>query len=137
MSVSRRSFNAALAAAAVSPFSIVHAQSAQLKIGVLLPRSGVQAGIGQDCQRGVEIAPAILKGLGLPDLAIMNADTESNVEVARSRGLSSRRACSDATCVAGSVPATAAAGTDGAALTGVGADAGEARRNPCLPGAVS
>ena len=39
-----------------------------LKVGVLLPRSGAQAGIGQDCQRGVEIAPAILKDLGLPDL---------------------------------------------------------------------
>ena len=36
---------------------------------MLLPRSGVQAGIGQDCQRGVEIAPAILKDLGLPELA--------------------------------------------------------------------
>ena len=29
-----------------------------LKVGVLLPRSGFEAGIGQDCQRGVEIAPA-------------------------------------------------------------------------------
>ena len=56
-----------------------------LKVGVLLPRSGAQAGIGQDCQRGVEIAPAILKELGLPELAIMNADTETNVEVARAR----------------------------------------------------
>ena len=52
---------------------------------MLLPRSGYQAGIGQDCQRGVEIAPEILKSLGLPDLAIMNADTETNVEVARTR----------------------------------------------------
>jgi branched-chain amino acid transport system substrate-binding protein len=45
----------------------------------------LQAGIGQDCQRGVDIAPAILKSLGLPDLAIMNADTESNVDTARAR----------------------------------------------------
>jgi len=45
----------------------------------------VQAGIGQDCQRGVEIAAGILKDLGLPDLAIMNGDTESNVEIARAR----------------------------------------------------
>ena len=52
---------------------------------MLLPRSGAQAGIGQDCQRGVELAPAILKGLGLPDLQIMNGDTETNVEVARAR----------------------------------------------------
>ncbi|HSR80411.1 MAG TPA: ABC transporter substrate-binding protein, partial [Hyphomicrobiaceae bacterium] len=61
------------------------AVGAPLKVGVLLPRSGVQAGIGQDCQRGVDIAPAILKDLGLPELAIMNADTETNVEVARAR----------------------------------------------------
>ncbi|MCB1544153.1 MAG: ABC transporter substrate-binding protein [Rhodoblastus sp.] len=55
-----------------------------LKVGVLLPRSGVQAGIGQDCQRGVDIAAPILKSLGLPDLEIMNGDTESKVEIARS-----------------------------------------------------
>ena len=33
----------------------------------------------------VELAPAIFKELGLPELAIMNADTETNVEVARAR----------------------------------------------------
>ena len=63
----------------------MRAQGAPLKVGVLLPRSGAQASIGQDCQRGVEIAPAIFKDLGLPELAIMNADTETNVEVARAR----------------------------------------------------
>src|SRR3954452_2651043 len=41
--------------AASAPFHIGRAQGAALKVGVLLPRSGVQAGIGQDCQRGVEI----------------------------------------------------------------------------------
>ena len=71
--------------AGTSPFSIGRAQGAGLKVGVLLPRSGVQAGIGQDCQRGVEITAGILKDLKLPDLAIMNGDTESNVDVARSR----------------------------------------------------
>jgi branched-chain amino acid transport system substrate-binding protein len=68
-----------------SPFAIGRAQGAPLKVGVLLPRSGVQAGIGQDCHRGVEITSGILKSLGLPDLAIMNGDTESSVDVARSR----------------------------------------------------
>ena len=63
----------------------MRAQGAALKVGVLLPRSGVQAGIGQDCQRGVDITAGILKDLGLPSLQIMNADTETNVEVARSR----------------------------------------------------
>jgi branched-chain amino acid transport system substrate-binding protein len=71
--------------AGASPFSIARAAAAPLKVGVLLPRSGVQAGIGQDCQRGVEIAPAVLKDLGLPELEIMSGDTESNVQIARSQ----------------------------------------------------
>jgi branched-chain amino acid transport system substrate-binding protein len=74
---------AAATAATVAAPAILRAQSGPLKVGVLLPRSGFEAGIGQDCQRGVDIAPAILKSLGLPDLAIMNADTESNVDTAR------------------------------------------------------
>ena len=65
--------------------AIVRAQGGALKVGVLLPRSGVQAGIGQDCFRGVELTNPILKDLGLAELQIMNADTETNVEVARSR----------------------------------------------------
>jgi branched-chain amino acid transport system substrate-binding protein len=87
--VTRRTFAAGAGAAgllaASAPFHVGRAQGAPLKVGVLLPRSGVQAGIGQDCQRGVDIAPEILKSLGLPDLAIVNADTETNVEVARAR----------------------------------------------------
>src|SRR5262249_24657793 len=85
----RRSFAAGAAAAgllaASAPLDFARAQGAPLKVGVLLPRSGAQAGIGQDCQRGVELAPSIFKELGLPELAIMNADTETNVEVARAR----------------------------------------------------
>src|SRR2546430_2552450 len=87
--ITRRSFAAGAGAAGLlagtAPFNLVRAQSGPLKVGVLLPRSGAQAGIGQDCQRGVEIAPPIFKELGLPELAIMNADTETNVEVARAR----------------------------------------------------
>jgi branched-chain amino acid transport system substrate-binding protein len=93
--MTRRRFMAGVSAgvagslAAAQPLQIVRAQGAfvgaPLKVGALLPRSGVQAGIGQDCQRGVDIAPGILKDLGLPELAIMNADTETNVEVARAR----------------------------------------------------
>jgi branched-chain amino acid transport system substrate-binding protein len=63
--------------------AILRAQGGPLKVGVILPRSGFEAGIGQDCQRGVDIAPGILKSLGLPDLTIMNGDTESNVDTAR------------------------------------------------------
>ena len=85
----RRQFNKALAAAgalaAVSPLNIARAQAQKLKVGVLLPRSGVQAGIGQDCQRGVAVAAGILKDLGYPELEIMNGDTESNVDIARAR----------------------------------------------------
>ncbi len=87
--VSRRTFSAGLGAvgftAGIAPFNIVRAAGAPLKVGVLLPRSGFQAGIGQDCQRGVDITAGILKELGMPELQIMNADTETNVEVARSR----------------------------------------------------
>jgi len=88
--LTRRGFAAGAGAAGLlavtgTPFNSVRAQGGPLKVGVLLPRSGAQAGIGQDCQRGVELAPAILKELGLPELAIMNADTETNVEVARAR----------------------------------------------------
>ncbi|MGC1447833.1 MAG: ABC transporter substrate-binding protein [Xanthobacteraceae bacterium] len=76
--------SAAAAATMVAP-SILHAELAPLKVGVLLPRSGFEAGIGQDCQRGVDVAPAILKSLGLPALTITDADTESNVDTARAR----------------------------------------------------
>ena len=85
----RRRFNtgfaSALLAAGIAPFNVGRAQGAALKVGVLLPRSGYQAGIGQDCQRGVDIATGVLKDLGLPSLQFINADTESNVDVARSR----------------------------------------------------
>jgi branched-chain amino acid transport system substrate-binding protein len=85
----RRQFTQAAAgiaaATALTPFGILRAQSRALKVGVLLPRSGVQAGIGQDCHRGVEVATKVLAELGLPGLEIMNGDTESNVDVARSR----------------------------------------------------
>ena len=87
--VTRRTVAAGLGAlgitTGVAPFNIVRAQGAALKVGVLLPRSGYQAGIGQDCQRGVDIAAGILKDMGYPDLQIINADTETNVDVARSR----------------------------------------------------
>jgi branched-chain amino acid transport system substrate-binding protein len=87
-SVTRRTATLGLGVAALAstaPFNIVRAQGTALKVGVLLPRSGMQAGIGQDCQRGVDIAPGILKELGLPPLELMNGDTETKVEIARSR----------------------------------------------------
>ena len=87
--INRRQFNKALAAAgaasALTPFGIVRAQSQKLKVGVLLPRSGVQALIGQSCQKGADLAPAVLKEVLGVDVELMNADTESNADVARTR----------------------------------------------------
>jgi branched-chain amino acid transport system substrate-binding protein len=87
--LTRRSFTAGIGAAGflagTAPFNIVRAAGGPLKVGVLLPRSGVQAGIGRDCERGVAIANGVLKEIGLPELQIMNGDTETNVNVARSR----------------------------------------------------
>ena len=50
----------AAAAAVLAAPSVLRAEQAPLKVGVLLPRSGFEAEIGQDCQRGVDVAPAIL-----------------------------------------------------------------------------
>src|SRR5262245_48814159 len=87
--MNRREFSkragAVAAATALNPFGIVRAQSTKLKVGVLLPRSGVQALIGQSCQKGADVAPAVLKQVFGVDLEIMNADTESNVDTARTR----------------------------------------------------
>jgi len=87
--LTRRSFAAGIGAAGfiagTAPFNIVRAAGGPLKVGVLLPRSGVQAGIGRDCERGVELANELLKDIGLPELQIMSGDTETNVNVARSR----------------------------------------------------
>lgn len=60
------------------------AQGTALKVGVLLPRSGHLAQAGQACQRGADIAPAVLGDLGYR-VEILSADTESNPDVARSR----------------------------------------------------
>src|SRR6266702_8217059 len=83
--LTRRTLLAGTASVLLAAPAIVRAQGGALKVGVLLPRSGAQAGIGQDCFRGVELANPIFKSLGLPELEIMNADTETNVEVARAR----------------------------------------------------
>ena len=87
----RRDFNrlaagtAAVGATAALAPAIVSAQTKKLKVGVLLPRSGVQAFIGQSCQLGADIAPGPLREMFGVDIELMNADTETNVEVARSR----------------------------------------------------
>ncbi|MBP2231490.1 ABC transporter substrate-binding protein [Azospirillum agricola] len=77
---------AAVAGGALAAFgrAPAFAQNTTLKVGVLLPRSGLLAQAGQACQRGAEIAPAVLAEMGYK-VEVMSADTESNVDVARSR----------------------------------------------------
>lgn len=75
----------ALAGAAVLAPALVRAQPARLKVGVLLPRSGVQGLIGQSCQKGADLAPGVIKSMLGVDIELMNADTETNVDTARTR----------------------------------------------------
>jgi branched-chain amino acid transport system substrate-binding protein len=86
--MNRRQFHRAIAgagAAVLAPFNIVRAQSNKLKIGVLLPKSGLQGVIGQSCQKGADLAPVVLKERLGVDVELMNADTETNVDTARTR----------------------------------------------------
>jgi branched-chain amino acid transport system substrate-binding protein len=86
--MNRRQFNRFLLAAGasvVAPSSIARGQSSKLKIGVLLPKSGVQGVIGQSCQKGADLAPAVIRDLLGVDIELMNADTETNVDTARTR----------------------------------------------------
>ena len=65
--------------------AIARAQRSKLKVGVLLPRSGVQGFIGQSCQKGADLAPGVIKEMLGVDIELMNADTETNVDTARTR----------------------------------------------------
>ncbi len=87
--ITRRRFNAALAGAglatALAPFGIVRAQARKVRIGVILPRSGYLGFLGQSCQKGADLAPAVIKDMLGVDIELMNADFESNVDTARTR----------------------------------------------------
>ena len=88
--ISRRLFNGGVAALGaigtmkLAAPAIVRAEAAKLKVGVLLPRSGLLAQAGQACQRGADIAPKLLADMGI-QIEILSADTESSVDVARAR----------------------------------------------------
>jgi len=86
-SMTRRTFGAAVGTLALSAATRAKADAGKgkLKIGVLLPRSGLQALIGQSCQKGADIAPDLIRQRLGVEIEIMNADTESNVDTARSR----------------------------------------------------
>ena len=82
----RRQFNQALAAtAALVAVPYVRAQAQKLRVGVVLPKSGVQGFIGQSCQKGADLAPGVIKEMVGVDIEIMSADNESNVDTSRTR----------------------------------------------------
>ena len=84
--IRRRTFIAGAAAvSAAVPLRFAHSQGQKLKIGVLFPRSGIQAQIGIDCMRGVECAPEVLKAKGYADFEIIAGDTETNPAIARAQ----------------------------------------------------
>ena len=86
--ISRRDFNrlaAGAGAASLGAPLLVRAQDKKLKVGVILPRSGYLAKIGQSCQMGADLSVALVRQLYGVELELMNADFESKVEEARSR----------------------------------------------------
>jgi branched-chain amino acid transport system substrate-binding protein len=86
--LNRRQFNTGLAAGALAATTTLPVRRARaatpLKLGVLLPRSGHLALIGQACQRGAELALPILRDMGYA-VELMNGDTESSPDVGRTQ----------------------------------------------------
>ncbi|OFX02319.1 MAG: branched-chain amino acid ABC transporter [Alphaproteobacteria bacterium RIFCSPHIGHO2_12_FULL_66_14] len=59
---------------------------ANLKVGLLLPTSGIQAQIGQACRRGGDVANEVFGDMKMPvRLEIVNYDTESKPDVSRTQ----------------------------------------------------
>jgi branched-chain amino acid transport system substrate-binding protein len=86
--ISRRAVLAGTSAAIVSAGSLSRAFAAlpPLKVGIVHPTSGFLALIGQTCNRGAAIAPALLESWGYPKLDIMYGDSESNPDISRAAG---------------------------------------------------
>jgi branched-chain amino acid transport system substrate-binding protein len=88
--VRRRTVLAGMAAAgsavvAAVPLRFAAAQGKTLKIGVNLPRSGIQAQFGQDSVRGVELALEVLAGKGYPKVELVHVDNETKPDVGRAQ----------------------------------------------------
>jgi len=86
--MTRRTFGAAVGTLALSALPArakADAANTKLKIGVLLPHSGLQALIEQSCQKGADVAPDLIRQVLGVDIELMNADTESNADTARTR----------------------------------------------------
>ena len=72
-----------------APLPLRHALAQEkfdIRVGVLLPMSGVQAQIGQVCMRGADLANDVLADMKIPvRIEVMRYDTESNADVARTQ----------------------------------------------------
>jgi len=84
--IDRRRFGmgAAATGAMLAAPAIVRAQGGPVRIGSLLPRSGFEALTGQFCQGGIDLAKTMVKDLGY-DFEVVDADTESNPDTARTQ----------------------------------------------------
>lgn len=87
--ITRREFGLGAAATgalltSAGGFSRARAATTPIKVGSLLPRSGFEALIGQGCQRSVDLAKKMLPEMGYA-IDVMDADTESKPEVARTQ----------------------------------------------------
>ena len=118
MKMNRRQFTRTVlggaAVTALSPFATARAQTPKLRVGILLPKSGLQGLIGQSCQKGADLAPAVIRDLFGVDIELMNADTETNIDIARTRA--ERLIQEGAHCLIGAFDSGAAADIS-AALT--------------------
>jgi len=87
-SIRRRTMLAGTAAGAIAaavPLRFAAGQGAPLKIGVNLPRSGIQAQFGQDSVRGIELALEVLGPRGYPKVELIHVDNETKVDVGRAQ----------------------------------------------------
>jgi len=85
--ITRRVFGAGALAAAGALAVPMRARAQTLpplKVGVLVPRSGIQAVLGQAMQRGHDVAVPLLQSLGYPAIEMVPGDTESSPDIARS-----------------------------------------------------
>lgn len=81
--IDRRLLLATAGASALLRPGVGHAQSAPVKVGVILPTSGVLASSGQAALRGIRLGETIMRETGAPKLEIITADTQSKPENGR------------------------------------------------------
>ena len=85
LSLTRRSFNtSSLALLGLGLVGCKPKRRDTFRVGLLSPRTGTDAQVGQACERGGRVAELLLKDL-LPNLEVVYADTESNVDIGRNK----------------------------------------------------